>query len=231
MQKGRRVRAQEARDKAPVQRAATAVRLQGIRVAARRLAIQSAVRGLGARRVERLLVVAARHRVVRQVERAVGVMVVLAGARRGFALLQRRWWATPVPERAECALGATRGSPSAGRSSSVAGGEWARGSLPGVVGAEEGIGRECHEPPAGACPATSPAGTNCPAELDRTRCQYSDGTLCACLVNYCNDDVCAPLPSPEWLCNQILPPCPGAVPNAGAPAPDRKGRARTTTVA
>ena len=102
-------------------------------------------------------------------------------------------------------------------------GEWAKGSLPGVVGAEEGIGSECQEPPAGACPATSPAGTNCPAELDRTRCQYSDGTLCACLVDYCNDDVCAPLPSPEWLCNQILPPCPGAVPNAGSPCTGPEG--------
>jgi len=102
-------------------------------------------------------------------------------------------------------------------------GEWMNGSLPGVVGAEGDVGRVCHEPPPGACPIVSPAGMDCTAALDHTRCQYSNGTLCACLVNYCTVDGCGPLPSPEWVCNQILPPCPGKVPNAGSPCTGPEG--------
>jgi hypothetical protein len=94
-------------------------------------------------------------------------------------------------------------------------GHWVKGTLPGVVGGEPGFGSVCNPPPASACPNYAPADKDCTAELDGARCQYSDGNLCTCLVKDCSADGCTPLPSPEWTCNQILPPCPGKVPNSG----------------
>lgn len=95
------------------------------------------------------------------------------------------------------------------------GGRWVTGTLPGVVDGEPGFGSICRPPPAGSCPNDSPPGEDCTAELNGARCQYSDGSLCTCMVNDCNADGCSPLPSPEWTCNQILPPCPGKIPNSG----------------
>ncbi|MET0791320.1 MAG: hypothetical protein ABW061_07335 [Polyangiaceae bacterium] len=99
-------------------------------------------------------------------------------------------------------------------------GQWANGTLRGVLNTEGGIGSVCHSPPAGACPDASPAGEDCPAALHGTRCQYSAGslgTLCTCLASYCADGNCAPLPESYWQCSQLTGPCPEAVPNAGTP--------------